>query len=174
MKIFVECMVTATALAALCGSAAETVVETWRMTELTFESARSYDAGGGDDVRIDCAFSNRTDGTMLRRPGFWDGGNVFRVRFAPVSAGEWSWATTCADDPSIAGRSGEIRATAYKGPLALYRHGFVRTVPGKKHFVHADGTPFFYLGDTHWGLYKEEIDEAGPHAGGVKTDSHFK
>ena len=29
-------------------------------------------------------------------------------------------------------------------------------MPGKKHFVHADGTPLFYLGDTHWGLPDEQ------------------
>src|SRR3712207_2196289 len=30
------------------------------------------------------------------------------------------------------------------------RHGRVRVSPGRTHLVHADGTPFFFLGDTAW------------------------
>ena len=40
--------------------------------------------------------------------------------------------------------------------------------------TYADGTPFFYLGDTHWGLYLEEYDQPGPHAGNTGATSHFK
>jgi len=154
--------------------AAAHAAETWRMTELSFESGRDYGAGGGDDVRLYCVFSNRTDGAVVRRPGFWDGGRTFRVRFAPVSAGEWIWKTSCDGDTSLAGRSGSIECVRYSGPLEIYRHGFVKAVPGRKHFTYADGTPFFYLGDTHWGLYLEEIDEPGPHAGATGAASHFK
>lgn len=56
----------------------------------------------------------------------------------------------------------------------MYRHGFVKSVPGKKYLVYADGTPFFYLGDTHWGMYTEEFDSPGPHAGETGAESHFK
>ena len=148
-------------------------VETWRQTELPFAAARNYDAGGGDAVRFDVTFSNRTTGAVLVRPGFWDGGSRFLVRFAPTAPGVWDWRST-SDDAGLAGRSGEVEATPYDGPLALYRHGFVKTVPGKKHLVHADGTPFFYLGDTHWGMLTEEIDVPGPHAGKTGAKSHFK
>ena len=149
-------------------------VETWRMAEFAFESSRDYSPGGGDAVRFDVAFSNVADGVVIVRPGFWDGGRTFRVRFAPTSVGKWKWTTACQDDPSLAGRSGAVECVPYKGDLAIYRHGFVKSVPGKKHFVHADGTPFFYLGDTHWSMLREEFDEAGPHADGIETDSHFK
>ena len=149
-------------------------VETWRVEELSFEAARDYTAGGGDVVRFDVTFSNRTDGAVLVRPGFWDGDRTFRVRFAPTSPGQWAWRTACPDDAGLSGRTGNLESVRYAGPLAIYRRGFVKTVPGKKYFVYADGTPFFYLGDTHWGLYLEEIDEAGPHAGAIQTDSHFK
>ena len=149
-------------------------VETWRVAEIAFESAKDYSQGGGDAVRFDVAFTNGADGAVVVRPGFWDGGKVFRVRFAPTAQGVWKWTSSCPDDAALNGKSGSVTATPYMGKLDVYRHGFVKVVPGKKHFAYADGTPFFYLGDTHWGMYKEEIDEAGPHAGGVKTDSHFK
>ena len=49
----------------------------------------------------------------------------------------------------------------YSGDLDIYKHGFVKTEPGKNYFVYDDGTPFFYLGDTHWTLAIEEIDSYG-------------
>lgn len=153
----------------VCGGA----IETWRVHELAFEAGKDYAAGGGDAVRLDVAFSNRTTGAVLTRPAFWDGGKTFRVRFAPTAAGVWDWRTTCPDDAALAGKSGSFDCVPYAGPLAIYRHGFVKTVPGKKHFVHADGTPFLYLGDTHWGMYREEIDVPGPNAGQTGAKSHF-
>src|SRR5208283_2369845 len=37
----------------------------------------------------------------------------------------------------------------------LYRHGPIRVAQDRRHFEHADGTPFFWLGDTWWkGLSK--------------------
>ncbi|MCR5464925.1 MAG: DUF4038 domain-containing protein [Bacteroidales bacterium] len=67
-----------------------------------------------------------------------------------------------------------VRPAFLDGELAVYKHGFVRVEPGNKHMTHADGTPFFYLGDTHWGMYSEELDAPGPHAGETGAESHFK
>lgn len=146
--------------------------ETWRMSELRFESSTDYNAGGGDRVRMDVQFVHGQD--TLVRPAFWDGANVFCVRFAPTKAGKWRWTTVCADDPSLDGQKGVLRAKQYAGDLAIYQHGFIQAVPGKKYMMYADGTPFFYLGDTHWTLYTEEFDEPGPHAGETGAQSHFQ
>ena len=40
--------------------------------------------------------------------------------------------------------------TAYKGDNPLIQHGMLRVSADKRHFEHADGTPFFWLGDTWW------------------------
>ena len=143
------------------------------MSEFRFAASADYDAGGGDDMRFDATFSNRTSGAVIRRPGFWDGGSAFLVRFAPTAAGVWDW-RTASGDKALDGQSGSFEALPYKGPHAIYRHGFLRAEPGKKHLTYADGTPFFYLGDTHWGMYREEMDAPGPHAGGTGAASHFK
>ena len=42
----------------------------------------------------------------------------------------------------------------------VYVHGFVRTRPGRRHLSFADGTPFFWLGDTHWQFARERWDES--------------
>lgn len=149
-------------------------VETWRVHEFALKSAKDYSSGGGDAVMLDVEFSNAKTGEKLIRPGFWDGDATFRVRFAPPSPGAWVWKTTCENETSLNGKMGGFLVDPYSGDLAIYRHGFVRVEPGKKYFTYADGTPFFYLGDTHWGMYREEIDMPGPHAGKTGAKSHFK
>ena len=70
-----------------CGQQAET----WRVSELAFTASRSYDAGGGDRVRMDVRFSNQSTGRTLSIPAFWDGGDRFVVRFAPPEPGRWTY-----------------------------------------------------------------------------------
>ena len=141
----------------------DTKAETWRVSELHFTASRSYDDGGGDRVRLDVQFSHRKTGRTLTVPAFWDGGDSFVVRFAPPEAGRWTWKSTCPEDPALHGRKGTLRCREYTGPLAIYRHGFIQARKGTKYLMYADGTPFFYLGDTHWGMYSEDL-----------SDEHFK
>ncbi|MBN2139006.1 MAG: glycoside hydrolase family 140 protein [Sedimentisphaerales bacterium] len=50
----------------------------------------------------------------------------------------------------------------WKGPSVDFGHGDLKVSENKRFIVHADGTPFFYLGDTAWELFhrlnREEID----------------
>ena len=149
-------------------------VRTWMMTELRFESSTDYSSGGSENILLDVTFTHPGSGETLVRPAFWDGGNVFLVRFAPTREGKWRWETSCPQDESLDGLKGRLACVKYDGDLAVYKHGFVRVAPGKKYMTYADGTPFFYLGDTHWGMYTEEFDVPGPHAGNTGAESHFK
>ena len=148
--------------------------QTWVMTELRFESSTDYASGGSDEVMMDVAFTHRKTGQTLVRPAFWDGDNVFLVRFAPTRKGKWTWTSNCPQDTALDGLKGSFKCREYDGELPVYQHGFVRVEPGKKYMTYADGTPFFYLGDTHWGMYTEEFDSPGPHAGDTGAGSHFK
>lgn len=147
-------------------------VRTWMMTELRFESSSEYVSA--DTVWMDVSFTHPKSGESLTRPAFWDGNNSIIVRFAPTRKGRWRWESSCPADKSLDGLRGGFRCAEYDGPLDIYRHGFVKAVPGKKYMEYSDGTPFFYLGDTHWGMYTEEIDEPGPNAGSTGAASHFK
>lgn len=156
-------------------TAAESV-ECWNAAEITFCADSEYsERAAFYEVRVDVDFVSPC-GTTLRIPAFWDGGNVWRVRFAPTETGEWKYVSHCnfSTDSGLSGQSGALNCVPYSGACEIYRHGFVTTRDGLKYFIYADGTPFFYLGDTHWGMMKEEFDEPGPHVGSVKTDSHFK
>lgn len=149
-------------------------METWRMMELRFTASADYSSTGAGEVWMDVEFIHNQTRQSIVRPAFWDGGNSFIVRFAPTLKGRWSYQTKCPQDASLDNISGEFKCSAYRGDLEIYRRGFVRCEKGKKYMTYADGTPFFYLGDTHWGMLTEEIDQAGPHAGTIATDSHFK
>ena len=142
-------------------------VEQWRVLELLFETEND------NFVEIDICFSH-SSGVEIVRPAFWDGGKTYKVRFAPTKTGVWHWRTVCHNDHSIDNMTGEIKCVAYKGNLDVYKHGFVKIAKGDKHFSYADGTPFFYLGDTHWSMYREEYDDAGPHSNKDSVHSHFK
>ncbi|GAI75267.1 unnamed protein product, partial [marine sediment metagenome] len=49
----------------------------------------------------------------------------------------------------------KIEVVPYRGENVLYRHGPIRVAKDRRHFECADGTAFFWLGDTWWkGLCK--------------------
>ena len=124
--------------------------------EPTLSGAQAF-----NDVTLDVAFTSES-GTVLNVPAFWDGGKVWRVRFAPTELGVWKFQTSCKEDAGLNGKSGSLKAVPYDGDLEIYRRGFVTTKEGLKYFVYADGTPFFYLGDTHWSMMAEEFDGEAP------------
>ncbi len=39
---------------------------------------------------------------------------------------------------------------AYTGEHEIYKRGFLNPSANNRYVVYADGTPFFWLGDTHW------------------------
>lgn len=89
-------------------------------------------------------------GRAVTRPGFYDGGRTYRVRFMPAEEGRWSYATVAAV-PGLENQSGTFdvrRATDPKTRFA--RHGPVRIAASGTHLEHLDKTPFFFLGDTVW------------------------
>ena len=144
---------------ALFSGAAEQslTAETWRALELSFESEKTY-ADPFSDVTLDLLLYG--NGRLYTIPCFWDGGNTWRVRFVCPAAGEWQCKTVCSDalNTSLHGRTAAVNCAAYSGDLAVYRHGFVTTRYGEKYLTYDDGTPFYYLGDTHWQLGDETYD----------------
>ncbi len=142
--------------AALFSGAAEQTLtaETWRPVELVFESEKTYGDPFGE-VTLDMRLSGC--GRLFTVPCFWDGGNTWRARFVCPEAGEWQCLTVCSDesDAGLHGRTAKVECAEYSGDLDVYKHGFVTTRYGEKYLTYDDGTPFYYLGDTHWQLAQE-------------------
>lgn len=131
--------------------------KTWVANEITYKSEKTY-SDPFNDVDVNLVLVG--NGVKYTIPAFWDGGNTWKTRFVCPSAGEWLFKTECTDkeNTSLDGRTGKVICTKYDGDCEIYRHGFVTTTYGKKYMTYDDGTPFFYLGDTHWSLGDETVD----------------
>jgi hypothetical protein len=125
----------------------------WREVEITLTADSVY-RNAYRDVDVWADFTH-DDGTVLRRPAFFDGGRVWRIRFAaPRPGGAWRWVTDAsADDRGLRGVSGTVRVDpARPGGTRFQRHGFWRMSRSARSLVHADGTPAILVGDTAWAL----------------------
>ena len=123
--------------------------EVWSPVEILLRSAMDY-ANPYVETEIDATFTH-TDGTVITIPGFWMGGNTWAVRFSPTKAGEWSYKITCSDKSNKGlSKTGTVTASKSSKTTGLSQHGFVTVEKGERYYKHADGTPFFWLGDTNW------------------------
>ncbi len=135
--------------------AAFAATEANRMVEFTFASAKPY-PDPFNEVILDAVFTDPS-GSKRRVPAFWAGGLTWRVRYASPITGVHRFQTECSDtqNTGLHGVRGEVTITPYTGQNPLFRHGAIRVADDSRHFAHADGTPFFWLGDTWWlGLVK--------------------
>ena len=132
---------------ALAGGASG--AEQWAVWEATFTSAKTYEKPFVD-VEVDVVFKQGEH--QWKVPAFWSGGDNWTVRFAPPVPGNFTYRVQCSD-PENAGLNGHeqsLRVTGSTGENPFLKHGFVRASANGRHFEHADGTPFFWLGDTWW------------------------
>ncbi len=118
--------------------------------EISFTAQRAH-ADPFNDVMLDVTFTDPA-GTARRVPAFWAGGDTWKVRYASPLAGAHGWQSGCSDaqDAGLHGVTGVVEIAPYADDNALFMHGPVRVAADHRHFEHADGTPFFWLGDTWW------------------------
>jgi Protein of unknown function (DUF4038)/Domain of unknown function (DUF5060) len=143
----------AACLAFGCSVSAQTAPHVWQLQEIQLRSVQHY-ANPYLDVQL--WIDLRGPGFSHRVYGFWDGGDVFRVRFVATAPGKWSW-TSGSNQPAdkgLNGKSGSFTAREWteadkrENPN---RHGFLRASPNGHALEYADGTPFFLVGDTWLG-----------------------
>ena len=90
-------------------------------------------------------------GKVYPVPGFWDGGVTWRVRFMPGEVGTWLYRTHSMPVlDGLDGKSGEFVCRQEMGNTRFLQHGPVHVSANGRFFEHADGTPFFWMGDTVW------------------------
>ncbi|MGI6239581.1 MAG: DUF4038 domain-containing protein [Christensenellales bacterium] len=122
-------------------------IEQNRVAEVALRTAKAYQ-NPMDDVSV---FARVTDpaGVVLRVPGFWAGGGVWKFRYSSDQVGVHSYITE-SNDPELGGARGEIRVEPYAGDNPLYLRGAIGRRRNDLYLTHRDGTPFFWLGDTWW------------------------
>jgi hypothetical protein len=125
---------------------ADVDVPRWEMHEFSVQR-RAHVADPFRDGALVGHFHSPSGKTRIV-DGFYDGGETWRLRFAPDEAGEWTYLLR-GEGVEVLDR-GRLRCTAAKG------HGFVGLHPENPYaFARADGTPFFPMGDTCYGLYDD-------------------
>ena len=137
-----------------CAGASAGKVAQWNVFEAACTTAKEY-TNAFMDVEVNVVFRQGAKKWVV--PAFWAGGRKWVVRFAPPAQGEYKYRVECTDksNADLNGKDGTLKVTAYKGDNPLLKHGFVSVGADQRHFAHADGTPFFWLGDTWWkGLCK--------------------
>ena len=126
------------------------LVAKWGRFEQSFKSTVAY-----DNPFQQCTFkvtfispTGETNGAY----GFWDGGNIWRVRFSPNQPGRWTYRTSCSDTANarLNNQTGEFLCTSPTGKGRFAEHGPVQVAADHHHFEHADGSPFFWLADAAW------------------------
>jgi hypothetical protein len=151
---------------------AEDAVQVCDVFELTMTAAQVSDrpyvdaipAGGEHHVRVTFSgVTGRAEGRSYKVAGFWDGGDIFRTRFAPPAPGTWSYQSESSDvglngvtDTFVCAEWTDEQKEA--NPV---RRGFVQVCrtgprPGR-YFEYDDGTPFLWIGDTWWLWCKKDV-----------------
>lgn len=121
-----------------------------KLIELSFNAKGNHN-DPFNDLTLDVTFAV-PGGKSFRVPAYWAGKDVWKVRYSSPIVGKHTYRTECSDptDAGLHGISGVVEITPYTGDNPLYTHGFIQIAPDQRHFQHADGTPFFWLGDTWW------------------------
>jgi hypothetical protein len=165
---------TLAALAVCMATFAQPTPHVWELQEIELRATRSY---ANPYVDVTCWVELKGPGFTGRVSGFWDGGDVFRVRIVATSTGKWSW-TSGSNQPAdqgLNGRTGGFTArdwTEEEKRQNPNRRGFLRSTANGHALEYADGTPFLVTGDTWLGaatwrlpLTDEPVkqgDEPGP------------
>jgi hypothetical protein len=120
------------------------------MVEMTFTARHSH-ADPFNEVVLDVYFTTPL-GREMRVPAFWDGGEVWKARYASPEVGSHAFHTVCSDaeDGGLQGIKGRVEVTPYAGKNPFYLHGALQVASSGRYLEHADHTPFFWLADTWW------------------------
>jgi hypothetical protein len=139
------------------------IIPTWSRFEQTFHSKIAY-TNALQEAAVTVIFTSPF-GITNRVDGFWDGEDVWRVRFSPNAPGRWTYRTYCSDstNASLHGQTGNFLCSGALGVNQFQVHGPVRVSSDHHHFEHADGRAFLWIADCAWtgGLMAEPKDWEG-------------
>ncbi len=100
--------------------------------------------------------SGACEGLRLTIGGFWDGEDIWKIRFAPPKSGNWVYETT-STDRRMNGKKGKLTVNDWKEEECNAnptRRGFIVVEDkGKnagRYFVYTDHTPALWISDTWW------------------------
>jgi hypothetical protein len=138
--IIIFCLLTLTV------AAKAQTIPLWGRWEHAFSA--STRAAPGTELTVELTSPS---GKVFTVSGFWDGGVTWRVRFMPIEVGTWLYRTHSVPAlDGLDGKGGEFVCRQESGDTRFLQHGPVQVSANSRFFEHADGTPFFWMGDTVW------------------------
>lgn len=125
----------------------------WEKVEIVLEADGTYE---NPYTQVNVWLDLKGPGFEKRCYGFWDGGRTYRVRVLATQPGQWHWVSgSNQNDAGLNGRTGSFAAEAWSETAKAQnpcRRGMVHATANGHAFEHADGAPFFMLGDTWWSV----------------------
>lgn len=127
----------------------ENTIEQWRRFEVSFNGPST--GNPFTDVRLETDFVLASTGKVTTVRGFYDGDGVYRVRFMPMEAGKWLFATH-SNAPALDGKTGSFVCTVSTEKNA----GMVKAAG--KDFRFQDSTYYYPVGTTSYAWIHEPED----------------
>ena len=137
--------------AAMGSGQSAAAIERWGVCEVTLPGPVS--GNPYRDVQWSATFGQGDQCVTV--PGFWDGGDTYRVRFSPPAVGEWRYETR-STVPELNGKTGVLTVTAptgnNHGPVVVFDTCYLR---------YADGSHYHQFGTTcyAWVHQPRELQE---------------
>ena len=165
IRITLICLLVGTA------AAGQSTVKKWDVYELKLTAKNKYENPYAAipvlaDGLVAVTFTGTkgpAQGKTISVYGFWDGGQTWRVRFAPPEAGTWQYRSS-SNDKGLNNARGSFEVGEWNENDKAQnevRRGLVQvkkagSQPGR-FFQYADGTPFLWIADTWWNWTKRGI-----------------
>jgi hypothetical protein len=131
-------MRTLTLIFACAIALAAEATEKWGLYEVAFTGPAS--SNPYLEISLSATFTQGAQRVTV--PGFWDGGDTYKVRFSPPTTGTWRYETR-SDAPELNSKTGTFTVSApganNHGPVEVFNQFYLR---------YADGTPYHQFGTT--------------------------
>lgn len=132
-------------------SFAQEQVERWNRFELVLK--HTYQGNAFSNVKLTAKITNKDTSYVV--DGFYDGDNIFKIRFMPEKTGTWQYVTS-SNIKQLNNRKGSFECVAASGN----NHGMVR-VNNTYNFKYADGKQYYPVGTTAyaWNHMSKPVQE---------------
>lgn len=139
------------------GADAPQTVATWERWEGRIDPTNE-DKPIPADTKVDILYQG-PQREEFRVPAVRAEGNSLLFRMAFPAPGRWRWIAK-SEHAGFDGQTGEVLVTASTSHNPFYRCGDLRVSENRRYLMHADGTPFLWMGDTCWSApWKATLDE---------------
>jgi hypothetical protein len=107
LLISVFCVFSITGISCLRNTGIKEKLHTWEMLEITLLAEKEYNNSYTD---VTCWVELEGQDFSKRVYGFWDGGNIFKVRVVATKPGKWQWKSSSnqPDDNGLNNKQGDF------------------------------------------------------------------